>query len=60
MKQIAKRIVDLAMIVLLPLLMLEILIGQETHEWLGAVILEGKALNGHLSRDALKKWVETL
>ena len=48
------------MIVLLPLLMLEILIGQETHEWLGAVILEGKVLNGHLSRDALKKWVETL
>ena len=27
------------MIVLLPLLMLEILIGQETHEWLGAVML---------------------
>ena len=39
MKQIIKRIVDLAMVVLLPLLMLEILIGQETHEWLGAVML---------------------
>ncbi len=38
-KQIGKRIVDLAMIVLLPLLMAEILIGQEIHEWLGAVML---------------------
>ena len=26
----------------------------------GAAVLEGKVLNGHLSRDALKKWVETL
>ena len=26
----------------------------------GAVILEGKVLNWHFSRDALKKWVETL
>lgn len=34
-KQIRKRIVDLAMIVLLPLLMAEILTGQEIHEWLG-------------------------
>lgn len=34
-KQIIKRIVDLAMIVLLPLLMAEILTGQEIHEWLG-------------------------
>lgn len=34
-KQIVKRIIDLAMIVLLPLLMAEILIGQEIHEWLG-------------------------
>ena len=39
MRQVAKRTVDLAMIVLLPLLMLEILIGQETHEWLGAVMM---------------------
>ncbi len=38
-KQIVKRIVDLAMIVLLPLLMAEILIGQEIHEWLGTVML---------------------
>lgn len=38
-KQIIKRIVDLAMIVLLPLLMAEILIGQEIHEWLGALML---------------------
>lgn len=38
-KQIVKRIVDLAMIVLLPLLMAEILIGQEIHEWLGIGML---------------------
>ena len=38
-KQIRKRIVDLAMIVLLPLLMAEILIGQEIHEWLGTRML---------------------
>ncbi len=38
-KQIVKRIVDLAMIVLLPLLMAEILIGQEIHEWLGTGML---------------------
>ena len=38
-KQIIKRIVDLAMIVLLPLLMAEILIGQEIHEWLGTAML---------------------
>ena len=38
-KQILKRIVDLAMIVLLPLLMAEILIGQEIHEWLGTGML---------------------
>ncbi len=38
-KQIGKRIVDLAMIVLLPLLMAEILIGQEIHEWLGTGML---------------------
>lgn len=38
-KQIIKRIVDLAMIVLLPLLMAEILIGQEIHEWLGTGML---------------------
>ncbi len=38
-KQIIKRIVDLAMIVLLPLLMAEILIGQEIHEWLGTSML---------------------
>lgn len=38
-KQIVKRIVDLAMIVLLPLLMAEILIGQEIHEWLGTAML---------------------
>lgn len=35
-KQIIKRIVDFAMIVLLPFLMAEILIGQAIHEWLGA------------------------
>lgn len=38
-KQIIKRIVDLAMIALLPLLMAEILIGQEIHEWLGTSML---------------------
>ena len=38
-KQIVKRIVDLAMTVLLPLLMAEILIGQEIHEWLGTGML---------------------
>ena len=38
-KQIVKRVVDLAMIVLLPLLMAEILIGQEIHEWLGGGML---------------------
>ena len=38
-KQIVKRIIDLAMIVLLPLLMAEILIGQEIHEWLGTGML---------------------
>ena len=38
-KQIGKRIVDLAMIVLLPFLMAEILIGQEIHEWLGVGML---------------------
>lgn len=36
---IVKRIIDLAMIVLLPLLMAEIWSGQEIHEWLGAVML---------------------
>lgn len=39
LKQIIKRIVDFAMIVLLPLLMAEILIGQEIHEWLGTAML---------------------
>ena len=39
MKQIVKRIVDLAMIVLLPLLMLEILTEQKCHEWLGTAML---------------------
>ncbi len=38
-KQILKRIIDLAMIVLLPLLMAEILTGQEIHEWLGTGML---------------------
>lgn len=38
-KQIIKRIVDFAMIVLLPLLMAEILIGQKIHEWLGTSML---------------------
>ncbi len=38
-KQIVKRIIDLAMIALLPLLMAEILIGQEIHEWLGTAML---------------------
>ncbi|MCM1054722.1 MAG: DUF4405 domain-containing protein [Bacteroides sp.] len=35
-KQIAKRVLDLAMIILLPLLMAEIYTRQELHEWLGA------------------------
>lgn len=34
-KQIIKRILDLMMVVILPVLMAEILTGQETHEWLG-------------------------
>ena len=38
-KQLVKRIVDFVMIILLPLLMAEILIGQEIHEWLGAGML---------------------
>ena len=38
-KQIIKRIVDFAMILLLPVLMAEILIGQEIHEWLGVGML---------------------
>ena len=38
-KQILKRMVDLAMIILLPLLMAEILTGQEIHEWLGVIML---------------------
>ncbi len=38
-KQIVKRIIDFAMIILLPLLMAEILIGQEIHEWLGIVMM---------------------
>ncbi len=38
-KQIIKRSIDLAMIVFLPLLMVEILIGQEIHEWLGTAML---------------------
>ena len=38
-KQILKRIVDLVMIVLLPLLMAEILTRQEIHEWLGTGML---------------------
>ncbi len=46
-KQIVKRTCDLAMIVLLPLLMAEILIGQEIHEWLGTVML-GLFLAHHL------------
>ena len=39
MKQIVKRVVDLAMIVFLPILMAEVLIGQEIHEWLGTGML---------------------
>ncbi|MDE6731747.1 MAG: SUMF1/EgtB/PvdO family nonheme iron enzyme, partial [Oscillospiraceae bacterium] len=35
-KQIVKRALDLAMIILLPLLMAEIYTRQELHEWLGA------------------------
>ena len=38
MKHAVKRIIDLAMIILLPLLMAEIIIGQEIHEWLGTVM----------------------
>ena len=34
-----KRIVDFAMIILLPVLMAEILVGQEIHEYIGAVML---------------------
>lgn len=36
--KIAKRITDGAMIILLPLLMAEILTGQQLHEWLGALM----------------------
>ncbi len=39
MKQAIKRIIDLAMIILLPLLMAEIIIGQEIHEWLGTAMI---------------------
>ncbi len=39
MKQTVKRIVDLAMIILLPILMAEVLIGQQLHEWLGTGML---------------------
>ena len=39
MKQTVKRIVDFVMIVLLPILMAEVLIGQEIHEWLGTGML---------------------
>lgn len=38
-KQIVKRIVDVLMLALLLLLMLEIQIGQEAHEWLGVGML---------------------
>lgn len=38
MKQAVKRIIDIAMIILLPLLMAEIIIGQEIHEWLGTAM----------------------
>jgi len=38
-KQITKRILDLLMIFLMPILMAEILTGQEVHEWLGTVML---------------------
>ena len=34
-KQALKRVIDLIMILLLPILMAEILTGQEAHEWLG-------------------------
>lgn len=34
-KQTLKRVIDLMMILLLPVLMAEILTGQEVHEWLG-------------------------
>lgn len=34
-KQTLKRVIDLVMILLLPVLMAEILTGQEMHEWLG-------------------------
>ena len=39
LRQSAKRVVDIAMTVLLPFLMAEILTGQEIHEWLGAMML---------------------
>ncbi len=38
-KQMIRRIVDLCMVILLPLLMAEVLIGQEIHEWLGTGML---------------------
>lgn len=34
-KQVIKRIIDMAMLLLLPVLMAEILTGQRAHEWLG-------------------------
>ena len=37
-KQTLKRVIDLVMILLLPVLMAEILTGQEIHEWLGAAM----------------------
>ena len=38
-KQTVKRLLDLAMVILLPLLMAEILTGQEVHEWLGVAMV---------------------
>lgn len=37
-KQTLKRVIDLVIILLLPVLMAEILTGQEIHEWLGAAM----------------------
>lgn len=45
-----KRIIDLMMIFLLPVLMAEILTGQEVHEWLGVGI--GKRHNRWLQLHA--------
>jgi len=39
LKAFIKRIIDAAMLLLLPVLMAEILTGQQAHEWLGTGIM---------------------